>query len=189
MRKFIALLIIGVSLGVTCNAGAGAVDDAYAAYKSGDYASALSLLRPLSKQGNAIAQFVLGLMYAEGQGVPKDNEEATRLYRLAADQGNADAQYNLGLMYDNGQGVPQDDKEAAKWYRLAAEQDKAAAQYNLGLMYDHGHKGYRRTIRKLQNGIGQLLNRELRNRKAIWEYCTQTDKALHRTTKKPLDCF
>lgn len=43
-----------------------------AAYDAGDYAKAEKLLRPLAKHGDALAQFNLGFMYANGQGVPQD---------------------------------------------------------------------------------------------------------------------
>ena len=84
------------------------------------------------------AQFNLGIMYANGEGVLKDDAEAVKWYRLAAEQGHANAQYNLGVMYDNGIGVLKDDAEAVKWYRLAAEQGYANAQHNLGAMYADG---------------------------------------------------
>jgi len=92
----------------------------------------------LAEQGNASAQFNLGLMYSLGTGVPKDDKEAVKWYRLAADRGDADAQFSLGVMYEHGRGVPEDDKEAVKWYRLAAYQGVAKAQYNLGGMYALG---------------------------------------------------
>jgi TPR repeat protein len=92
----------------------------------------------LAEQGNAFAQVNLGLMYANGDGVPENDVEAVRWYRLAAEQGHAFAQHNLGLMYADGEGVPENDVEAVKWYRLAAEQGHAFAQNNLGLMYGNG---------------------------------------------------
>ena len=52
----------------------------------------------MADQGNAVAQFYLGLTYANGRGVPQNNAEAVKWYRLAADQGDAGAQFNLGLM-------------------------------------------------------------------------------------------
>ena len=58
------------------------------------------------------AQISLGIMYANGQGVPQDYAEAVKWFRLAADQGDATAQFNLGIMYAKGQGVPQDYAEA-----------------------------------------------------------------------------
>ena len=62
----------------------------------------------VAKQGNAKAQYNLGVMYEKGQSVRKDYVEAVRWYRKAAEQGIAEAQFNLGLMYYNGQGVRQD---------------------------------------------------------------------------------
>ena len=40
-----------------------------------------------ASQGNAAAQYNLGLMYRNGEGVPKDDAEAVKWYHLAADQG------------------------------------------------------------------------------------------------------
>ena len=68
-----------------------------------DYAEALKWYRLAADQGDASAQYNLGVMYAEGRGVPQDYAEALKWYRLAADQGYADAQFNLGVMYANGQ--------------------------------------------------------------------------------------
>ena len=48
-----------------------------------------------AEQGDADAQFNLGVMYAEGEGVARDDAEARRWYRKAAEQGHADAQHNL----------------------------------------------------------------------------------------------
>ena len=98
----------------------------------------LDTVRQAAEQGMTIAQFSLGVMYDNGQGVLKDDAEAVRWFRLAADQGLADAQHNLGFMYDNGKGVPKDDAEAVRWYRLAAEQGQVNAQHNLGVMYANG---------------------------------------------------
>jgi len=94
--------------------------------------------RLAAEQGDARAQFNLGVMYAFGEGVPENDAEAVKWYRLAAEQGNAGAQSRLGLMYDDGEGVPENDAEAVKWYRLAAEQGNASAQFNLGVMYATG---------------------------------------------------
>lgn len=94
--------------------------------------------RLAAEKGDAVAQFNLGLMYAEGVGTPKNDVEGAKWYRLAADQGLAEAQLNLGVMYYNGKGVPKDFNEATKLYRLAAEQGLPEAQFNLGNSYSHG---------------------------------------------------
>ena len=65
------------------------------AAKSGDFATALREWTPLAKQGDANAQFNLGLMYDNGTGVLQDYKTAVKWYRLAAKQGNAFAQYRL----------------------------------------------------------------------------------------------
>ncbi len=92
----------------------------------------IAALRARAEAGDAEAQYDLGVMYANGLGVPEDDAEAVRWFRLAADQGLANAQYNLGVMYASGEGVPQDYAEAVRWYRLAAEQGDAGAQSFLG---------------------------------------------------------
>ena len=105
------------------------------------YVSVLSPLQDLTRcaeQGNARVQLTLGLMYARGERVAKDDAEAVRWFRLAAEPGHARAQFNLGTMYANGYGVPEDDTEAVRWFRLAAEQGHARAQFSLGVMYDNG---------------------------------------------------
>ena len=110
-----------------------------AAYRAGDFATALAEWKPLAEQGNAVAQFHLGVIHTRGQGVIKDDKEAVKWYRLAAEQGMAVAQFNLANMYIKGEGVLKDDKEAVKWLRLAAEQGMARAQTQLGTMYEKGH--------------------------------------------------
>ncbi len=66
-------------------------------------------------------------MYANGQGVLQDYEEAVRWFRKAAEQGNAVAQNNLGVMYAAGRGVPQDYVQAHMWFNLAAARGSEAA--------------------------------------------------------------
>ncbi len=72
-----------------------------------------------AQQGEASAQWQLGIMYYGGLGVPKDYQEAVKWFRKAADQGFDDAQYNLGVMYAHGEGVPKDYVLAHVWINLA----------------------------------------------------------------------
>jgi TPR repeat protein len=112
--------------------------EARAAYRRGDYAQSLKIYRSLADQGNALAQYSIGVMYDIGGGVKKDYQEALKWYRLAAAQGHASAQYSIGVMYTHGLGVTKNYQEALKWHRLAADQGNADAQYNIGYMYTHG---------------------------------------------------
>ena len=59
-------------------------------------------------QGHAMAQFFLGFMYANGDGVRQDYAMARQWYEKAAAQGHAMAQSFLDIIYDEGQGVRQD---------------------------------------------------------------------------------
>ncbi len=113
------VLTIAILLGLAAPAWAGFAEGV-AAYKRGDYETALRELRPLANQGNAEAQFNLGVMYDKGEGVPQDDTEAVKWYRKAAEQGYAEAQYSLGLMYVKGWGVPQGHVRTHMWFNLAA---------------------------------------------------------------------
>ena len=62
-------------------------------------------LRRQAEQGDANAQYNLGIRYVTGIGVPQDRAEAIRWYRLAAEQGHVLAQSTLGLSYFIGNGV------------------------------------------------------------------------------------
>ena len=126
------MLAMTLALTLTANmARADDSDDAAAAYLSGDYATAFKLNKPLAEQGNAVAQYNLGVMYAKGKGVIENDKKAVRWYRLAADQGNAKAQNNLGVMYHNGEGVLQDNKKAHMWYNIARANGNDTADDNI----------------------------------------------------------
>ena len=84
-----------------------------------------------AEQGYADAQFNLGLMYANGEGVEADTSKAVELFMKAAEQGNIDAQNNLAAMYFTGEGVARDVDKAIEWFEKAAKQGNAEAQANL----------------------------------------------------------
>ena len=117
MKRFV--LTFAILIGLAAPAWAGFAEG-YAAFERGDYATALREWRPLAEQGDADAQYNLGIMYENGRGVPQDYAEAVKWYRKAAEQGHASAQRNLGYMYDKGKGVPQDYVQAHMWSNLAA---------------------------------------------------------------------
>lgn len=104
----------------------------------GDYATALREWQPLAEQGDALAQYNLGVLYRKGRGMPQDDVQARQWYAKAAAQGQAKAQYNLGTLYFNGDGVPKDYQQALRWFRLAADQREALAQTKIAIMYDEG---------------------------------------------------
>ncbi len=113
-------------------------------YAKGNYSSAFKLFsKAVNNSEHAGAQFSLGKMHANGEGVRQDYDEAANWYRKAAEQGYAAAQNSLGSMYEEGKGVQQSYAKGLSWYRKAAEVGNVDAQHNLGLAYYKG-KGVQR---------------------------------------------
>jgi TPR repeat protein/Zn-dependent protease with chaperone function len=91
-----------------------------------------------AEYGDAAAQYKLGIMYARGQSVARDDAQAVSWLHKAAEQGHAAAEYGLASMYASGRGVPKDDGLAFQWLRFAAEQGHAEAQNVVGSFYALG---------------------------------------------------
>ncbi len=105
--------------------------EAVMAHAQGRYDQALMMLRPLAETAHhPYAQYYLGIMYLNGQGMTPDAKEARRWLTSAAEQGVAQAQYRLGQMYAKGQGGPKDMETAYAWFGVAAElgNNQAAAE-------------------------------------------------------------
>ena len=112
-------IVVGLALMLTTPVLAG-FQAGLDARTRGAYDTALKEWRPLAEQGLSQAQYNLGLMYAEGEGMPQDYPEAVRWYRQAAEQGQAEAQYNLGNSYILSRGLPKDYVLAHMWMNFAA---------------------------------------------------------------------
>ena len=97
----------------------------------------------------------LGVLYADGDGVPKDPGQAAQWYLKAAEQGNAVAQNNLGVLYADGDGVPRDAVRAYAWYNLASAQGSAQAAQNRAML--------QRSMTAFQIAEAQALSRKLVN--------------------------
>jgi uncharacterized protein len=120
-------------------ARADALQDAATATARKEYATALRLLEPLARDGDARAQTQLATLHHHGLGVSEDDREATRWYERAARQGHAPAQFQLANLYAYGHAQPADGSDAmrlaAQWYFEAARQGHAEAQYALGILF------------------------------------------------------
>jgi len=79
-------------------------------------------------QGDAQAQYDLGLCYANGRGVPMNLVEAAKWLRRAADRGFTPAHYQVGLCFRDGNGVVQNYSEAYAWFSVSATTNETAAQ-------------------------------------------------------------
>jgi len=153
MKLLLRLMQAWLLLGVHMSSSADFLEGLDAAQR-GDFQTAMREWRPLAEQGDASAQFNLGVMYANGRGVPEDDREAVKWYRKAAEQGDASAQYNLGVMYDNGSGVPEDDVLAYMWWNLAAASGHKNSKKN--------RDSIRKEMSRSQITEAQRLSREWR---------------------------
>ncbi len=91
-------------------------------------------LRQAAMNGDAIAQYEVGLRYAAGRGVAQDMAAAFQWHARAAARGLAPAQFRLAAMYERGQGTTADSEKARSWYLSAAEQGHVKAMHNLAVL-------------------------------------------------------
>ena len=125
MRKFTVLLFCVMSaIGFYMPQARADFDAGVMAYANGDFDAAAREFFQLSEKGDMAGQYHMGLLYEEGQGVPKQFEDAVRCYTKAAKQGYVDAYFALGEIYLRQPG---------------GKKDRVQAHYWLGLAKKHGH--------------------------------------------------
>ena len=93
-------------------------------YSNGDYQTSFKLWQPLAENGYAEAQYALGVMYFQGEGVKQDYAKAVKWYTKAAEQGNVGAQTILGAFYEGKyfiNVVERDLSKAKEWFRKACD--------------------------------------------------------------------
>ncbi len=140
MKRIFLTAIVAAGLATAAQAG---VDSGERAYLAGDYRMALDELLPLAREGDAEAQYIVGVMHDHGEGVARDYAAAASWYEKAAGQGHDLAAFSLGFMYYNGAGegdnaVAQDIGKALVWLKRAAAADSPMAQALLAEIYYRG---------------------------------------------------
>lgn len=98
----------------------------------------ISFLTAGADSGNTAAQTILGALYLEGSGVPRDYSKARELLASAAAKGSARARLALARMLLNALGGPADHVKALELYGPAAEAGDPNAQIALGRVYAQG---------------------------------------------------
>ena len=116
---------------------------AFGAYQRGYYATALAEAekRIATNPDDGAAMTLIGELYAQGLGAPRDATEAARWYKLAADRGDRQATFALGLAMLTGTGTPKNRDGAAALFQKAAAEGHPGALYNLGVMAIENDKG------------------------------------------------
>lgn len=119
---FFAVLMLGVA----APAAAGP-NEALAAYKKGDYKTALAEWRDLADLGIVRAQYYVGTMYLNGQGTKTDPDTGAKYIEKAARDGYPPAQQIYGTLHHKGRGVKKNLIEAYGWLGLAVLQGRKKA--------------------------------------------------------------
>lgn len=88
-------------------------------YQQKKYDVIAKSMKMLADGGHVGAQEIMGIMYRQGQGVPKDAAKAMTYLTKAADAARPLAQHHVGVMYFLGEGVPSDPIIALQWLHLA----------------------------------------------------------------------
>jgi TPR repeat protein len=121
-KRIIAGLLF-VSSAVAFNVAANDLDDAVDAMRTGDFAEAYCIMRPLAEAGDADAQYNIGWMYMNGYGLRVNDSLALEWWKEASEQGHSDASFSIGMLYSLGEGeVSKDTNEAIDYYLIAADE-------------------------------------------------------------------
>ena len=111
-----------VMLAFACNSYAEIVDidqvsqRGHELFNTGYYSDALPLIQQAADAGDNNAQYLIGTMYFNGQGVKQDYAIALLWFRKSADQGDKRACFWLGYCNEFGLGVEKNDEIATFWY-------------------------------------------------------------------------
>lgn len=123
----------------------GSAGDAYDAFLSGRYEEAIAIWLPLASNGDAAAQFNMGVMYANGLGVDRDMSVAMDWWEASARQLHVRAAHNLALAMlageprDGGRESGEIDYTAVlRYLKIGADAGYPNSEYTLGKLYAEG---------------------------------------------------
>lgn len=72
-------------------------------HASGQHQAAVAFWQRLAQEGDTRSRSRLAWMLEAGQGIPRNLDQAAKLFRQSAEEGDADAQYALAVMLQTGQ--------------------------------------------------------------------------------------
>jgi localization factor PodJL len=98
-------------------------------------------LKGAANADDPIAEYELASRLYDGNGLPRDQQAAAKLFLRAANQGLAPAQYRIANIYETGTGMPQDLSSARTWAEKAADRGNVKAMHNVGVYLAQGIQG------------------------------------------------
>lgn len=120
-RRVFHVAIMAVFLTLSTPILAADLEEARDLMEAGQFEAARAQFEVLARSGNADAEELIGVMYALGLGVARDDERAFDWYLRASLKGHPGAQSGLGWYYEVGRGIPAPDLvRAYLWYALSA---------------------------------------------------------------------
>lgn len=114
------------------------LESAKDAYRTRNYATALSEFLAYSERGYAEADFMLSMMYINGEGVPKDLNLAIQYAQKAIEGNNKGAFALIASIYLSKQSDIRDISKAIEWYEKGIQAKDINSMRHLGLMYLSG---------------------------------------------------
>lgn len=133
MKKLVLLSLLFVSPAFAD------MEKAYKAEQAKDFKTAYEEFTLEAETGNTEAMVMLGVYYAQGIHVTKDQNKSNGWMLKAAELGDATGELNMGIGYKIGLGdLRKDDISAFKWFSAAAEKGHPQAQYETGASYHYG---------------------------------------------------
>jgi TPR repeat protein len=139
------------------------------------YAEAQKILKPLADAGDPRAEWLLGDLYLNGRGVPRNFTRARDYWQKAAAVGDQDAMCSLGLLLSVGLGGPTDLKRAVSLFEKSASMGSTQAQCYMGLeciWRTEGHQDYPRAVKYFESAAKR------QDGNACWLLCTRMVWAL-----------
>jgi uncharacterized protein len=132
---------IGIPLGSNASmVPLGSGDEAaYQAFDQGQYLTALKLAEIQTRKGDAAAFTLIGRIYADGLGVPKDEFTAASWYSRGAELGDTEAAFLFGVLLAQGGAIEKNLDQAGQMFEKAALKEHPQANYNLALLFLSGN--------------------------------------------------
>lgn len=137
------------------------INQGFAALQQSQFEEARAVFTAEAEAGNAIGEFMLGVMAEQGFGQAQDPVQAVSLYKSAADKGMASAAFNLARFYETGNGVEKDAVTAKAYLLQAAESGHGKAMHNLGRLYQGdalGEPDYAEALKWYNAAVTYLKN-------------------------------
>jgi hypothetical protein len=99
-KQSLRIMIVALLAIMVSQVSAQSLYKAQSYIKDGKYLEGAKELRPLADGGNSEAQYLAALLFMEGKGVNKSEEQAIKYATMAAKQGHEKAVYYLARFYE-----------------------------------------------------------------------------------------